>query len=183
MQAVPWGSKARVGTPCPLSSTGFLAKVPGNLQSQPKSLKANLYLPFLSKYCHRICFPSLACLQRTNIFPRVVSSLAKPAESCYVSVLSLRYRARFCQSYLHEIKLYCTVGSFNVNGTDTGRNNKSIGLPQSPEVNRNFIFTSLHFGLNPAAVVMGGSGFDSLYNEILTDTEFIWVKLSLEENR
>lgn len=93
----------------------------------PNLLKADLYLPVLSQYCHRILLlsqgSSLACLQRTNIFPRAAFSLAKAAELCCSSVLSLGYWDGSSQSYLHEIKLYCTVGSFNVNEMFPGRRN------------------------------------------------------------
>lgn len=104
------------------------AKLVRNLcVSSPNLLKADLYLPVLSQYCRRILLwsqgSSLACLRRTNISPQAVFSLAKSAKLCYSSVLSLGYWDRFSQSYLHEIKLYCTVGSFSVNGTFPGRSN------------------------------------------------------------
>lgn len=104
------------------------AKLVGNLcVFSPNLLKADLYLPVLSQYCHRILLPSqgssLACLQRTNIFPGAAFSLAKAAKLCCSSVLSLGYWDGSSQSYLHEIKLYCTVGSFNVNEMFPGRRN------------------------------------------------------------
>lgn len=70
MQAAPWGSKAQVGTPCPLSSTGFLAKVPENLQSQPKYPEGQFIFTLSKQILSQNLFPVPGMFAKNKHFPR-----------------------------------------------------------------------------------------------------------------
>lgn len=70
MQAAPWGSKAQVGTACPLSSTGFLAKVLGNLQSQPKYPEGQFIFTLSKQILSQNLFPVPGMFAKNKHFPR-----------------------------------------------------------------------------------------------------------------
>lgn len=66
----PQGGKARVGTPCPLSSTSFLAKVPGNLQSQPKPPEGQFIFTLSKQILSQNLFPVPGMFAKNKHFPR-----------------------------------------------------------------------------------------------------------------
>lgn len=101
------------------------AKLLGNVCApSPNPLKATSYLPVLGQCCLRLLLPSPGLIP--GVFaeskPSPGAAFALPEQPCPVcSVLSLGYRARSSQASLHEIELFCTVGSSGVNRTFPGR--------------------------------------------------------------